>query len=419
MIIKRLAETFKEEFVDQTEAELISQAEQRLLLVIKARWFLIALLFFYGSASTISYLAGNYPLAEIIQLNTWPTIILLGVVAYNAFYHIAWHHYPWMWVSRIKHFIRIQLVLDAIIVTVLIHFTGGIASWFWALYLLLTLEFTYLIPSQWEVIFMGFLAVSIYSALIFSEFLNIIKPVRMPFMVANLNNNVAYVLIVWLWVCFINGCAAVVTSYLHGKEKGEIKQKVIKDGLTNLYNRRFFNHSINSEIERAKRFKRTVSLLMIDLDNFKKYNDTFGHPQGDDLLRLVSKILGENLRRSVQEPTYDVDIACRYGGEEFAIILPETGVISSLKKAEQIKNEVQSSGALILAEKLRTQIEKTKMLGKGVTISIGVATYPTHAKDSQELIEVADKALYQAKALGKNKVSQADQIIKPDKIPTN
>jgi len=405
-MIKDLVQSIRREMSDRSDKEMMLQSEHRLLLVTKSRWFIIALLFFYGTASAFSYY-GNYSPDKILELIFWPASILCIVTLINCFYHFCWYRYPWMWVDRIKLFIRTQVILDALFVTLMVHFTGGVASWFWTLYIVLTIELTYLIPVKMEIIAIGLVSVLLYSTLVFLEYLNIISPVTMPFMIKGLQFNLTYVLIVWFWVFFLNTVAAFVTMYMHKLENVQIRERVIRDGLTNLYNRRFFNHSINSEVERAKRFDRTLSLLMLDLDDFKKYNDTFGHLAGDNLLRIVSSIVGDNVRRQAEEPTYDIDIACRYGGEEFAIILPETGQASVLKKAEKLKEEVQTSGAVILAEKLRTQVEKTKMAGKGITVSIGVATYPSHAKDTQDLIEAADKALYQAKALGKNRISVA------------
>ncbi len=145
---------------------------------------------------------------------------------------------------------------------------------------------------------------------------------------------------------------------------------------------------------RDERHKHPVSLIIMDIDNFKKYNDTHGHPQGDEVLRRLCKILKKTVRRT--------DIVARYGGEEFVIILPET----------------DRDNALIVAEKLRQEIEKTPFPNEEtqpngkITVSVGVATYPVDANSKTNLIDVTDNALYEAKDGGRNRVVQA----KPQKL---
>ncbi len=170
------------------------------------------------------------------------------------------------------------------------------------------------------------------------------------------------------------------------REKEYYKELSITDGLTQIYNHRYFYELLGREIIRSKRYPQPVSLLMIDIDDFKIYNDAHGHLAGDGALRKVAAVLSGALR--------DVDIVTRYGGEEFGIILPET----------------DKAGASVSARRLRKVIEETKfdkeevMPRERLTISIGVATYPEDAKTREELIQKADEALYEAKHLGKNRV---------------
>jgi diguanylate cyclase (GGDEF)-like protein len=158
-------------------------------------------------------------------------------------------------------------------------------------------------------------------------------------------------------------------------EKDYFVDLAVRDGLTGLFNRRYFNELIEVEVNRVKRFPAALSLLMLDIDNFKNYNDTQGHPAGDELLKGAARVLKNSVRA--------VDIVCRYGGEEFVIILPQAN-----KKAAQI-----------IAERMRVQMG----LYLPTTISIGIATLPDDASEVEQLVEQADKALYQAKKSGKNK----------------
>lgn len=158
----------------------------------------------------------------------------------------------------------------------------------------------------------------------------------------------------------------------------------ITDGLTNLSTHRYFQENLENEIRRAKRYNQVFSLLMIDIDNFKALNDTFGHLEGDKVLIEIAKIMKRETRES--------DLVARYGGEEFVIILSGT----------------DKEGAKIVAERIRQAVENHKFIIKGrqiiITISIGVATYPVDADMKMEIIRCADKSLYQAKREGKNKV---------------
>jgi len=170
------------------------------------------------------------------------------------------------------------------------------------------------------------------------------------------------------------------------KERDKYKELSHKDGLTELFNHRHFHELLENEVRRSKRFTRRFSLLMIDIDNFKNINDTYGHFEGDRILKSISNFFSKNVR--------NIDQVCRYGGEEFTIILPET----------------DKNGALILAHRLRLlvpfAIKKPNFSNNNIepTISIGLTCYPTDAQIKNELIKSADLALYQAKHLGKNRV---------------
>ena len=174
-------------------------------------------------------------------------------------------------------------------------------------------------------------------------------------------------------------CAVQLLSSARSKE--ELSEKSETDGLTKLYNRRRFDGDIRKELGIHQRHSRPLSLIILDIDNFKNLNDTFGHQTGDEVLRRISKTLKRHIREG--------DDAYRYGGEEFALILRET----------------EESGAFELAERLRLAIigEFNNLNPTGVTASFGLAI--AKSKDKPPLlIERADKALYRAKEDGRNRV---------------
>ncbi|MDD2716767.1 MAG: diguanylate cyclase [Candidatus Wallbacteria bacterium] len=172
-------------------------------------------------------------------------------------------------------------------------------------------------------------------------------------------------------------------------DNSKLYELAIRDGLTGLYIYRYFQIRLDEEIVRARRYKDPLTLIMVDIDHFKNFNDKFGHQQGDIVLREVAGIIQATARAT--------DIACRYGGEEFGVILPNTA-------AEQ---------AMILAERLRKKVESYPFPGQDnplhVTISLGLAEYPKMAGDKGGLISHADIALYSSKSCGRNRTSLYDE----------
>ncbi len=174
-------------------------------------------------------------------------------------------------------------------------------------------------------------------------------------------------------------------------EEGEIYKQLSRiDGLTELYNYTFFQQLLKNEIERAQRYGHQLSLLMIDIDDFKSYNDRNGHPAGDQALKKLSRVMSRAVR--------GCDYIARYGGDEFVVVLPET----------------EKSEAKLIGERLRALVEHTDFSPRstrkqsGFTVSIGLATFPRDAQTSEDLVKRADEALYKAKSLSRNRLCAFD-----------
>jgi diguanylate cyclase (GGDEF)-like protein/PAS domain S-box-containing protein len=167
-----------------------------------------------------------------------------------------------------------------------------------------------------------------------------------------------------------------------------LREQSIRDPLTRLFNRRFLEESLGRELELASRKKQSVAVLFLDLDHFKRFNDTFGHDAGDMVLQSLSDLFRTFFRAT--------DICCRYGGEEFAIILPESSAEDAVKRADALRAEVKS---------LRLKYMK-QTLGQ-LTLSAGVAAFPEHGSTSGELLMTADKCLYESKSRGRDVVTVA------------
>lgn len=170
----------------------------------------------------------------------------------------------------------------------------------------------------------------------------------------------------------------------------ELERLSVTDRLTELYNHGYFQQRLEEELGRAARFGHQVSVIMLDIDDFKQFNDRYGHPKGDRVLQAISGIIHQNLR--------EIDVAARYGGEEFIIALPETDIAGAAAVAERIRTSM-AAHQFRVGEKLAPVTQ---------TVSLGVATYPMHAATPARLVETADKAMYEAKRCGKNQVAVAN-----------
>jgi diguanylate cyclase (GGDEF)-like protein len=170
-----------------------------------------------------------------------------------------------------------------------------------------------------------------------------------------------------------------------------LAQLAVTDGLTGLYNHRHFHERLSLEVERSARNGLPLSLLMIDVDHFKHYNDHHGHPAGDEVLRQVARLLAEGRRAN--------DVVARYGGEEFGVILVDTAKFTAAKIGERLRDRVASHPFTHTAAQP----------GGTLAISVGVATFPDDATDAEGLIRGADTALYGAKHAGRNRVVLATQ----------
>ncbi|HEY6108321.1 MAG TPA: diguanylate cyclase [Gemmatimonadales bacterium] len=175
------------------------------------------------------------------------------------------------------------------------------------------------------------------------------------------------------------------------RRKNEELEKVsVTDGLTGLFNRRRLMEVLSDETRRSQRLKHTFATLMVDVDHFKKYNDSFGHLAGDGVLTRVAGIL--------REATREVDFVARYGGEEFLVMLPET----AMPEAQEI------------AERVRSRIAEESFSGRRITVSIGVAEFPLHGQTPEHVIAAADEALYEAKREGRDRVRRAGlKLVRP------
>jgi diguanylate cyclase (GGDEF)-like protein len=183
----------------------------------------------------------------------------------------------------------------------------------------------------------------------------------------------------WMDTLAANMAIAMQNAILYQQRERE----AVRDGLTHLYNHRFLQERLSQEIERYRRHGRVFSLIILDIDHFKDYNDAFGHPEGDKLLVELAKILIRSVRQ--------VDFVARYGGEEFAVVLPECPPDQAVQVAERIRRNVET-------------FQNAHRDRYNLTISAGVSAFPADGENKEQIFEKADRALYRAKEEGRNRV---------------
>jgi diguanylate cyclase (GGDEF)-like protein len=169
-----------------------------------------------------------------------------------------------------------------------------------------------------------------------------------------------------------------------------LRQQALRDPLTGLYNRRHLDAALARELERTAEHQTPLSLIIADIDHFKRINDTWGHAAGDAVLQMVAQALSHQVRST--------DVVCRMGGEEFVLVLPDTPLEVASRRAERVRALLESTCAL-----------QDPPVGR-VTVSLGVAAAPAHGQTSGALLAAADAALYRAKAAGRNRVERAEDV---------
>lgn len=187
---------------------------------------------------------------------------------------------------------------------------------------------------------------------------------------------------------FHRGYAIGVMKEITEKKQAEreIKIQAITDELTGLFNFRHFHQKLDLEIKRAKRYQHSLSIIMLDIDHFKYYNDLHGHPQGNEVLKQMARLIRENTR--------ETNIVARYGGEELIVLLPETEKEVAVQAAERLCSIIE--GAVFPFE--------AEQPDGNLTVSVGVASYPVDAEEGEALVRIVDDILYQAKREGRNRV---------------
>jgi diguanylate cyclase (GGDEF)-like protein len=394
---------------DPTSQDLEKMAENRgrMLLIIRTRWILLLILSAYGlyAGSLLFFSSPGHSHATFFL--AMPAGILLAAASFNLFYYLFYRELSHFALSN--HF---QILLDILIITSLTHYSGGISSPAWAIYPFLTLEAALLLERKRDSWLFCMATILAFGLLIVAETSENFSPAGLSPLTAGLRQGPIYALLLWTWTAVLTTAMTIIGTQIIGANRRKeltLKQLVVKDQTTKLYNRSYFFKELNSEIQRSIRYNHVFSIIFLDIDHFKEFNDSYGHLEGDRALKELASILRKNIRRSETNPPYDIDVPCRYGGEEFGVILPETPINCS----EDGTCAENGMNAVAFAERIRQEIESLRVQGKKITVSIGIASFPDHGNTPDELVKAADDALYLAKNSGKNRIFIAEGKLEP------
>jgi diguanylate cyclase (GGDEF)-like protein len=396
------------------ELELFNASRERVAMVIRARWIILGVLALFGVVPFIVLRNHSVDLGAVSTAQcAFPAAAWCILALYNAFFLYTYDRF-----ANLRPLNQIQLLLDLLFVTVVVHFSGGALSWFWPMYLIVTLEGAPVMERESDTFAIALGGTVAYGGLLAFEYYRIVPPVAMPFENVALQRSIPYVFLKLAWVATTNLGVAAIGVYLMGKirrREGELRKLVTRDHLTSLYNRAYFQYRLHSEIRRAQRYRRNLSLLLIDLDDFKRINDRYGHPEGDRLLRFLAETVMSNIRFRGGRESYEVDIPCRYGGDEFAVILPETNPVQAEVIAERLRGEIRRRCTAEMRERVARIPGAPKADDLEITVSVGVSSCPDHASDAEAMIKAADDAMYAVKNASKNGVAVSGIV--PEPVP--
>jgi len=370
--------------IDEVDPQV--QLERQLRMVVLVRWAILEVLVIYAFLSYVFVFPRLSP-PEALQAYSPVIAAMILVALFNLLLHFFYRRLAGRQIVNAG-----QLLMDLAGASLWVYYTGGRESWFWILFMLVTLESSFLAEKKRIA-----LLVSIAGALCYGVILALgySKVARTGGTLTD-----AWLLVAnWAWICLVNVCVALVGGYLVGemRERGrQLTRLAMRDGLTGLYDSRYFFRSLGRELERSKRFSHPASILMLDVDHLKSVNDVLGHLCGNRLLQMVAKVCRQNIRSGKEEGT-DIDIACRFGGDEFAIILPEVGRENALSIARRIRSRLIGQMERFLRVEAGSEQKQEALLPRGTGISIGVAAFPKDGEEPEELVHAADSALYQAK----------------------
>jgi diguanylate cyclase (GGDEF)-like protein len=379
------------------DIEAVQANTRRVGLVIRVRWALLIVLVVYSLLAGAAYIT-VISFSELVSRMAIPAIALGFVVLYNTFYQLNYKRF-----GNIAVWNNLQLALDAVVVTLLVYYSGGVNSWFWSMYSLFILEAAFILPRRRDAWGLAILCMLLLGAVEYLEMFGVLPHVLIPFAGQELYRDPVYVSVRYGWqVAVLAGTAAVATQ-LVGEQRAEEAQRqslAVLDGTTGLYSRAYFLRALGAEIRRAQRDARPLHVLLIDIDRFGEYNRRFGIDRGDELLVKIAGSISACVAVA-GDAMVTTNLAARFGGEEFVVLLAEDA---------ETDGPPQADDALRLGESIRRAIGDLTVDQAGVTVSVGVASLPVDGTSADELLDAADAALSHSISGGGDRVLLASSL---------
>lgn len=392
------------------DIEAVHANTRRVGLVIRIRWALLIVLVLYSIVAGLAYTA-MLSIPELASRMLIPAMALVFVVMYNTFYQLTYKR-----LGNIAVWNNLQLALDAVVVSILVYYSGGVSSWFWSMYSLFILEAAFILPTRRGAWLLAAMSAVMLGLIEYLELMRILPHIVIPFASAGQHLDGTYVTVRYMWqVAVLAGTAAVATQLVGAQRASEAQRQalVVLDETTGLYSRGYFLRALTAEVRRAERDHRPLHVILLDIDRFGDFNRRFGIDTGDELLRCIAAAINESMA-DVGDPTVTTNVVARFGGEEFVVMLAED---------ETIDGTPQVSDAVRLAEQLRVAIGATTVEGAGVTVSVGLASLPNDGVSGDQLLDSADAALSSAIEGGGDRVVWAgslgrleEEVAEPDEL---
>jgi len=378
----------------QYDIEALRANTERVQLVIRVRWAIVAVLAGFSVVGASVY-ATSTDLDVLIANMTIPAIALIFVLMYNGFYQATVRK-----VANVAFLNQAQLLFDMLVATVLVHYSGGVYSWFSAMYLVFILEGAFILPRRSHVWMLVASAALMYGSVLTGEYFGWLPHVELPFITSGLEANATYVVVRYLWqITLFSGAALVGMLMMKSirSREAELRGSSFIDDFTGLHNRHYFQRVLATECERARRNNRQLGLIVADIDRLGDVNRTFGIDIGDEILATVARRLKDVASADTGGGGWEVNTACRVGGEELALIVPE--VARGLEDQTPLADRV-----LAVAETFRQAVEATRVSGVSVTVSVGAVFAPADGDTPEALLDAADSMLSLAVLAGGNTV---------------
>lgn len=346
---------------------------RRVGLVIKVRWALVVVLAVFSLIAAWAYTL-QAPAEQVLRNMAIPAATLAFVLLYNTSYQVTYRR-----LGNIAFLNDAQLLFDALVTTVIVYYSGGVYSWFATMYLLIILEAALILPRR-HLWYVAAACAGLYGLIVWPEYYGWLPHVDMPFVNNQLQHDLTYVSVRFFWqVTVMLGTATVGTlimTDITGREAA-LRRAMVRDETTGLCDRAYFQRALAEEVEHSAREDRQLAVVLVDVDHFGDFNALFGLEAGDTMLRAVAAEISTAVAASASARAWPESLVCRFGGEEFAALLPGA-------------NE---STALAVAERVRAAVAGLRVAEGSVTVSVGVAVYPQDAGLAEDLLDAADQAL--------------------------